>query len=1510
MTAITQVKDPFEGLDCKYPITLFPVRLETRFVRYDPPPESGSEPVGELRVRIYPDGILCETHDPLLTKAELEVGTDYWKACLNATEEDKRDAWTALIAEIGAPRAAWVVRQTKPDSALDRLGTRDPKSRPAPRAHLLPEEWLVQATCSHPREQVYHELSGPTQGDLSLALGLGAGGNKVKLSDGLEVDEAIRWTFGFDRALEVGMAVSIELMEEDFASGFSRVIVTGVKRDSLSIQQSGQALDDLFEGHHYTRGCSFVSQGTPTNNTSHTRSGYPPADPHGEESRAVELGPQWDGTDSDCDGAHFARALGLSAETLRHIAGAGGGEQKNAREMATALWPATVGYTMETMMSAEFDDREETLYDFDPLTVEATRELFVNHVRGRGPLPAFRIGDVPYGVLPVSKLPQSEEEREEIVAQVEELLLELEELDEHDSLVEWMLLPRLAGLKARLLQLCDVPNIGRRGDPDVDLYSALSMDASPRELYIRPMFGRDLIDALQQVVGNVNTAGIPPNIGYMGGAIGSYLPGDDLGRLVDLNGDPRGEPHIPGGGSGGIPITDFFRMPEDVVRALETLQGGGGVPQGARSAPGTQEAMAMALLRDWGGPILSYFGDAYRFSCGMVVIPPLEVEEDEVLSETEGLGDDNCIHALQVYTQALIDGDQSAGLPSTDDYPKTLLYLLLRQATLLTASAYEESSGDQETQEALQEHNEALLALESLPTAELERLLGETLGVCSYRIDAWITALASKRLDRMRTNIQHDSKTEFQFDERNCHIAAYGWVENLKPIRHEERTPVEGMEGVTALTYSSGYIYAPSPAHGSAAAVLRNAYMTRKGEAEQKPYEIDLSSARVRTALWLLGAVREGQPLGAALGYLFERGLHDAGLDSHIDDIRNDFPLVANKMTSSKERAEQVAARNVVDGYALLTQWRNKKYPTKEEVTVQIRVLDEAMDAITDLLTAESVYQWIKGGVGGAGATLDAIAKGSRPPEPEITSVPLGGTSLVHRVGPVLGEPTAMGVWGSKPRNPRGRAEPYLNAWAGSILGDPKQVKCRVHLADEKPWIITLDHLGLDPLDLLALARAVESDSLDSELDRRVFTAALTVQGGGSQTSPPAMTRIEYHLSNLLTTERSFAEILEIARALNRVLATARPLWPVDLEPSERATSASVQQAERLAAADLKERGGTLLKELKELIEDLAAIHLSGLIDKLPEMLHKASLFGLVSAFSAPGVGEEKETLIRTTDSVLEELQQRQAAAYAQKSDPVKLFQAVLGRDFTVVPRFVPAALPEFGKALEEEPILGDDPEAAVSAWMAQAARVRKPLGEWRKLMLYAGTLGSPPSTLRVLQLPFRHNNPWVALEFDSPKKRPPAGQLSLVLHSPELPVAKEPWAGLLVDEWVELIPNAEEDAGIVFHYDSPGTEAPHAVLIAVPPDGTESWDGGTLLEILEQTFDLARVRGSDGEYYTSGIEDDATQQDLYSGNALFGLPIPFLPMICIAENAEGNQISPTFEDCLENDDSTAAEGE
>jgi len=69
--------------------------------------------------------------------------------------------------------------------------------------------------------------------------------------------------------------------------------------------------------------------------------------------------------------------------------------------------------------------------------------------------------------------------------------------------------------------------------------------------------------------------------------------------------------------------------------------------------------------------------------------------------------------------------------------------------------------------------------------------------------------------------------------------------------------------------------------------------------------------------------------------------------------------------------------------------------------------------------------------------------------------------------------------------------------------------------------------------------------------------------------------------------------------------------------------------------------------------------------------------------------------------------------------------------------------------------------------------------------------------------------------------------------------------AGLLVDEWVETIPNDQVTTGIALQYDAPGAQAPQAVLLAVPAqvgkDG--GWTAKQVRDIVRDTADLVPMR-------------------------------------------------------------------
>jgi len=130
------------------PLVLFPVRLETRFFGQ------------ELRVRVFPDKIHVDTHEPELTADEVEWGKHFHTLLWNATtEEAQKNAWRQLADRYGAERASWIVRQLTPTNPAERP-TKPPKFpsppvRPeaqknetwtrAPRTTVLPDQWIVTA---------------------------------------------------------------------------------------------------------------------------------------------------------------------------------------------------------------------------------------------------------------------------------------------------------------------------------------------------------------------------------------------------------------------------------------------------------------------------------------------------------------------------------------------------------------------------------------------------------------------------------------------------------------------------------------------------------------------------------------------------------------------------------------------------------------------------------------------------------------------------------------------------------------------------------------------------------------------------------------------------------------------------------------------------------------------------------------------------------------------------------------------------------------------------------------------------------------------------------------------------------------------------------------------------------------------------------------------------------------------------------------------------------------------
>ena len=195
------------------------------------------------------------------------------------------------------------------------------------------------------------------------------------------------------------------------------------------------------------------------------------------------------------------------------------------------------------------------------------------------------------------------------------------------------------------------------------------------------------------------------------------------------------------------------------------------------------------------------------------------------------------------------------------------------RASIHTLTAAQEPEAIQ-----LDELRASLAYLETRPVEELARQFSGCLDLFAYRLDAWITALATRRLGELR-----------QTRPRGLAIGGFGWVEDLQPLPRTRVAAAPDGEASTPLFAArerGGFIHAPSMSQAAAAAVMRSAYLTQPSAASERPFAIDLSSERVRLAEWLLDGIRQGQSLEALLGYRFERALHDRGLDQFIDQFR------------------------------------------------------------------------------------------------------------------------------------------------------------------------------------------------------------------------------------------------------------------------------------------------------------------------------------------------------------------------------------------------------------------------------------------------------------------------------------------------------------------------------------------------------------------------------------------------------------------------------------------------
>jgi hypothetical protein len=1439
------------------PLLLLPVRLETRFF-----PRDGT--TVELRIRVYPDKLQINSHEATLLQAEIDAGQAYWREDWRCAEDhDRRKlAWCALADRFGAERAAWIMQALRPTNAAQRPVVPSapgqaanptpsfPALQPAaadavgwqraPLAQLLPDRWIA---CVHAAGGVVQVASGsPIVRPLAVGPDPAAAAPdtvadaSLLAGEDMAVDAGMRWMVDFDAAESVGMALRVVLPQPVAAAGLDSVVVFGLAQ-ALPVEQAGAAVADLLEGHRYTDGLAFLAAGTPTNNTQLQRSEHSSRDPEHEKSFAAEV---LAGSTAPAPGSNataLGRVLGFDAERTGRALGslslARGTHGPDQHSMNTALWQVGWGYFLSNMIGPHAGLLVSDL--------DWVRHHFIHHVRAGGLLAPLRAGRQPYGILPVTSIdawaPDAGASDQAPESKLRDLLVAL-----RDEI--WRPAVGLA------------PRIGLRqpplADPDADLVDVMGMDAVSHRFRLRAALGRHFAEHLLLMANKAPGGTLPGRSELMARAqsllerLGLPATPDRLPRLASIlfEGQARAVlvPAVqPGQAAAALQPNYIAAMLGD--RRLQAL---------LDAVPTANTSVLQALLRH-------------------AALREIAAATAQIAAQLPGLD-----APTLVYERELVDLVDAAPTdfifgppPKTEHWRRQLQRVVPAVTGTATIEQHLQTSpaDPHPATRHLAEFYGALDHLKSLPVDVLETLLHGTLDLGGHRLDAWITSLANKRLVSM-------SQTG-----RGLRVGAYGWVENLRP----DDAPAliapgalpDGEPGpLHTARNDGGFIHAPSLTHAAAAALLRNAHLGPTGQPPAAdPFAIDLSSRRARKANQILRAVQRGQPLGALLGYDFERRLGELGLGGFIQAFRALSPRAPTRLGDAG--SGQADTQGVVDGLTLLRRYEDPADTAvagilaaatpaqREQLALAFAALGDAVDGLADALTAETAFQLARGNSARVASTLEAISRGeSNPGQLDVLQTPRTGTAATHRVVCLMsGGPQTAPGWAAASASPAASVERMLNAWVSRLLWDPRLTRVTAQAVDpDNGQVIgtrsfAASELGLTALDFVLAVPAQASQAHEaSRVERLARYHAERLLG---LTAGAQIRLSSGRPADLAPTEVTLSDMIEQARAIRRLLDSARALRPQDLLAGQGAGRASpdlgdlearVVAAENALVAARKRLADQVAPAATPSCESLRTAILSvgawTLDNTIPESAHgespqalealRSQAKALVSACSArvdAGASVRSRPVSDDAAARLAHLTERARAAF--------------GGGFLMLPRIVldPAVALELQTALAAGPALLGQDTAAPYTWFARHARVREPVAALATCLRNGEVLGTAERlSLRLAQLPGRANERWVGLP-QLPGTEFPHDKLSLMVQSVAAIVTTQPLCGLWVDEWVEIIPSASETTAVAFQHDPPNAMAPQCALLAVPPVPGQDWTVESLRRVLLETLDLAKLR-------------------------------------------------------------------
>ena len=636
-----------------------------------------------------------------------------------------------------------------------------------------------------------------------------------------------QWLADFPTAVAKGVGFKVPLTQAQAANGFARIMVLGLKI-SAGATGGGEMLEELIGNHQYSpSGFSLVRQGTPTNNTERDGSGYSDNDPYDDLAFYTPLdAPAFDPASTDArvshtDGRRLADALGISYTTLEAVQGAEHVDGLEAEAMNTALFPSTLGYWLTQWMAP--------MVGAD--TARLTRHFFTHYVSGRGPLPAIRVGDQPYGVLVTSDMTrwkyQQPGGRLGQIALIDEWTPFLRKLTD--------LLQHLE--KTWQGHVAEVSHVAKTsGEAPELLMDLLGLHPTSVEFFQRIGFHQFFVDDYarflwKDTTGHPDSAALASLIASLPATMRLYLQSLGISETIADIKDAKAMNVLWQHYVSGLPIPSLVQKDpasEDAplsANYIQWLHDAETADIQAEKYPGAAPA-AMLYLMLRNALLLQLGNGAYQW-----------------------------LQTRSIYAPSLESALQSNPLmgvvPSTPPVSKIEL-MSVKVTKVVPAYALPNASvadviwGGPTPAEAeaafVQEQRDALAVLAPATTASLERCLVEHLDCCQYRLDAWETGLFTQRLLEQRQADSYLDRTT------GVYLGAFGWVENVRPMRRTTIKPEALPESLRPPPEDKGMVFEEdeSPRRLHAGAVHQS---RRRGRAAAQRLSHAFGQRRCRRAL-------------------------------------------------------------------------------------------------------------------------------------------------------------------------------------------------------------------------------------------------------------------------------------------------------------------------------------------------------------------------------------------------------------------------------------------------------------------------------------------------------------------------------------------------------------------------------------------------------------------------------------------------------------------------------------